>query len=353
MSTTTETFRPRTRGPVTTHDQRQVPSIRRFVRDRRDAPRRLWDWVYAWFTGERHADYGFAVMRMASGVLILGWLVLNIPEATRIWGPGSAYWAPYRDVLGYWWPLNALEGAGTGFFMLWYGIALMLAAAFLLGFQTRWVTPLLFIFYTAINAQNTPISDGGNYFFRIMLIYLIFVDLSRRWSVDDWLRKRRGKVRKETETGTILHNLGLCMVVGQLCLVYFEAGIYKVQGGLWQDGTAVYYPIQSAFYGTFPWLSDLITANSWVVTLVTYFTVIIQIAFPFMLFHRITRRLALIGICGMHLGIAVVMGLPFFSGIMASADAVLVSGGTWVTIQAWLAGVWASGRRKLTRQRND
>lgn len=38
----------------------------------------------------------------------------------------------------------------------------------------------------------------------------------------------------------------------------------------------------------------------------------------------------------MHLSIAVVMGLPFFSGIMASADAVLVSGATWVAIVGWL-----------------
>src|SRR5699024_12818847 len=79
----------------------------------------------------------------------------------------------------------------------------------------------------------------------------------------------------------------------------------------------------------------------------TYGTVVIQIAFPFLLFHTITRRIALVSILGMHLGIAIVMGLPFFSGIMASADAVLVSSGTWLTIQAWLSGVWKSVREKI------
>lgn len=48
----------------------------------------------------------------------------------------------------------------------------------------------------------------------------------------------------------------------------------------------------------------------------------------------------MVTILGMHIGIAVVMGLPFFSGIMASADAVLVSSATWLTIQRWLYGVW-------------
>ena len=68
----------------------------------------------------------------------------------------------------------------------------------------------------------------------------------------------------------------------------------------------------------------------------TYATVLAQIAFPFLLFHRVTRRAALVVLLGMHLSIAVLMGLPFFSGIMASADAVLVSGTTWVAIVTWL-----------------
>src|SRR5699024_5624940 len=122
----------------------------------------------------RKASYGLAVMRMASGALILGWLLVNAPVASKIWGPGSAYLEPYRSVLGYQWPLDVLRDAGMGLFVTWYVVAILLALAFMIGWKTRFVTPLLFIFYTAINAQNTPISDGGNYFIRIMLIYLIF-----------------------------------------------------------------------------------------------------------------------------------------------------------------------------------
>lgn len=133
----------------------------------------------------------------------------------------------------------------------------------------------------------------------------------------------------------MFHNVGLCVVVAQLCIVYFEADMYKVQGALWQSGTAIYYPLQSEAYGVFPWLADALTWFSWPVVLITYLTVILQIAFPFLLFNRWTRRIALLGILGMHVGIAVVMGLPFFSGIMGSADAVLVSGTTWVAIVGW------------------
>lgn len=181
-----------------------------------------------------------------------------------------------------------------------------------------------------------------------MLIYMIFADISRRRSLDA-KRRATGPTRltnTETQVGTVFHNLALCLIVAQLCIVYFEAGMDKVQGRLWQEGTAMYYPISSTAYGVFPWLSEILTANTWMVVLLTYFTVIVQIAFPFLLFNRITRRIALISILGMHLGIAIVMGLPFFSGIMASADAVLVSAATWITIGTWLANQFRSiGRR--------
>lgn len=318
------------------------PSIRAWIAKNKSFGSDALSWIYRWFTENRNASYGLAVMRIASGLFILGWLLFNIPVAAKIWGPGSAYLEPYRSVLGYKWPLDILRDAGVGFFVFWYAVAILLAILFVAGWQTRIITPLFFIFYTAINAQNTPISDGGNYFIRIMLIYLIFADLSKRWSVDSWLRQRKGKKKREFEVVTVLHNIALCLVVAQLCLVYLEAGLYKVQGDLWQNGTAMYYPVSSEAYGIFPWLSGLITANSWIVSLITYVTVVAQIAFPFMLFHKISRRIALVMILGMHIGIAVVMGLPFFSGIMASADAVLVSSTTWIIIQKWLVARWNS-----------
>lgn len=307
--------------------------IRHWVRANRQVPGRTFERLITWFVANRHADYGFAVMRIVSGLCLLQWLLINITAAERLWGPGSAYWDGYREILGYTWPFNILRDAGSGFFWAWYLIAIGLVVALILGWRTRFVTPLLFIFYTAINAQNTPISDGGNYFIRIMLIYLIFADISRRWSLDARRRAKTGA--SEKEPATVLHNIGLCLVIAQLCIVYFEAGMYKVQGTLWQNGTAIYYPVNSELYGVFPFLSDILTASTWMTVLATYFTVVIQIAFPFMLFNRVTRRLALIGILVMHVSIAVVMGLTFFSGIMMSADAVLVSGATWILIRRW------------------
>lgn len=319
--------------------------VRTWLRSQRHLPARLAGRVVTWFIADRHSDYGVAVMRIASGAFLLGWLVLNLPIASRIWGPGSQYWQPYREILGYDAPFDALQNAGPGMFWLWYLVTIALVVAFLVGWRTRIVTPLLFIAYTTLNGQNTAISDGGNYFIRIMLIYLILMDVSRRWSLD--ARRRARSTRSETQSGSVLHNIGLCLVIAQICIVYLEAGLYKVQGTLWQSGTAVYYPLQSVAYGVFPPVADLLTYFALPVVIATYVTVLAQIAFPFLLFHRITRRIALLVLLGMHLSIAVLMGLPFFSGIMASADAVLVSGATWVAIVTWTRSALTDNR--LTR----
>lgn len=333
--------------------------IRTWVKEQRTLPGRTLDRVVTWFIADRHSDYGIAVMRIASGSFLLGWLLLNLPIASRIWGPGSQYWQPYREILGYNAPFNTLQQAGPGLFWLWYVLTIALVIAFTLGWRTRFVTPLLFIAYTTLNGQNTPISDGGNYFIRIMLIYLILMDVSRRWSLD--ARRRARAEKPETQTGSVLHNIGLCLVIAQICIVYLEAGLYKVQGSLWQNGTAVYYPLQSVAYGPFPQLADLLTYFALPVVIATYVTVLAQIAFPFLLFHRITRRIGLILLLGMHVSIAVIMGLPFFSGIMASADAVLVSGATWIAIVTWLRTALTenrlardlAGRLRGTRRRPD
>ncbi|TKV28934.1 HTTM domain-containing protein [Arthrobacter sp. NamB2] len=319
--------------------------IRSWVRAHRNKPSEWLLGLSSWFVADRHGSYGLAVMRIVSGSLVLAWLLANLPVAERIWGPGSAYWEPHRNVIGYMWPLDLLRNAGSGTFWTWYVITIALVIAFILGWRTRFITPLLFVFYAGINAQNTVIADGGNYFFRIMLIYLVFADISRRWSLD--ARRRARKSPPGTQTGSVLHNLALCMVVAQLCLVYFEAGMYKVQGTAWQNGTAVYYPLASETYGALPWLSGALTFFAWATVLATYFTVIIQIAFPFLLFNKVTRRITLLGILAMHLGIAIAMGLPFFSGIMASADAVLVGSTTWIAIQRWGAGALQKLTAKL------
>ncbi|MFR9798380.1 HTTM domain-containing protein [Streptomyces sp. MS06] len=123
---------------------------------------------------------------------------------------------------------------------------------------------------------------------------------------------------------TIVHNAALLVIMAEACLIYATAGWYKIQGSRWQDGTAVYYPLHLDYFTPWPALAHLLSDSGVMVMLVTYGTVIVQVAFPFTLFNRRVKNVLLVAMMTEHAVIAVVLGLPFFSLAMIAADAVFL-----------------------------
>src|SRR5699024_8302924 len=83
-----------------------------------------------------------------------------------------------------------------------------------------------------------------------------------------------------------------------------SGGLYKAGGTAWQHGFAVYNPLHTQQFGTWPVLSDLVTAWGPMVVAISWGSILFQCALPFMLVNRYTRIVALLGILCFHLGIA-------------------------------------------------
>ncbi|UXY28746.1 HTTM domain-containing protein [Streptomyces sp. HUAS TT20] len=122
----------------------------------------------------------------------------------------------------------------------------------------------------------------------------------------------------------VLHNAALFVIMAEACLIYATAGWYKIQGSRWQDGTAVYYPLHLDYFSPWPSLAGLLSSSGTMVMLVTYGTVIVQVAFPFTVFNRRVKNVLLAAMMTEHAVIAVVLGLPFFSLAMIATDAVFL-----------------------------
>ncbi|MFJ4786063.1 HTTM domain-containing protein [Streptomyces sp. NPDC088794] len=137
--------------------------------------------------------------------------------------------------------------------------------------------------------------------------------------------------------GNIVHNAGLFVIMAEACLIYATAGWYKIQGSRWQDGTAVYYPLHLDYFSPWPALADLLSSSGTMVMLVTYGTVIVQVAFPFTLFNRRVKNVLLAAMMFEHAVIAVVLGLPFFSLAMIAADAVFLPTSFLLRTGGWAA----------------
>lgn len=304
--------------------------------------------------------YAAAVLRIGYGLLYLSFLLREFPHRDEIWGPGSP-WTPALatqlfDQTG-WFSVLTLSDSHV-YFEVCYAAALVTSALFLLGWRTRATAVAFAVLVASFHARALFMTDGGDNLILLMAWYLPFTACGRRWSLDArrvGLRTASGGIGGSGRIGgaggaggagegvrsaagprmpvlwrqlgtvreiltTVLHNCGMFVIAAQVCVLYGSAGFYKAQGGSWGNGTALHYVLNLDLFRPWPALSEFVDGHQMMVAVASYLTVLLQIAFPFVLFGRF-KYIVLTMLLGMHLGIAVLMGLPLFSGAMIVADA--------------------------------
>ncbi len=88
------------------------------------------------------------------------------------------------------------------------------------------------------------------------------------------------------------------------------------------------------------------SSSGTILMIVAYGTVMVQVAFPFTLFNRRVKNVLLALMMIEHAVIAVVLGLPFFSLAMITADAVFLP----TSFLRRLGGLAARARDRLARR---
>lgn len=286
--------------------------------------------------------YATSVLRIGYGLLYLVFLLREFPHRDEIWGPGSP-WTPALaqqlfDQTG--WNSILLLSDGRAYFELCYVLALVTSVLFMLGWRTRAMSVLFAVVVTSFHARSIFMTDGGDNLILLMALYLVLTACGRRWSLD--ARRNRLKAAREgdapepvgsfsaqqlhdarTTLTTVVHNCGILVIAAQVCFLYGSAGLYKVQGPTWGGGTALHYALNLELFQPWPALSHLVDGYPMVIAIAGYMTVLLQVAFPFVLFGRLKYPVLTV-LLGMHIGIAVLLGLPLFSGAMIIADAVFL-----------------------------
>ncbi|WP_330172455.1 HTTM domain-containing protein [Streptomyces sp. NBC_01498] len=302
------------------------------------SPRARGRHLYALLTEQPISLYAAAVLRIGYGLLYLGFLLREFPHRDEIWGPGSP-WTPGLAAQLYeqtgWASILSLSESRT-YFELCYALAVVTAALFALGWRTRAISILFALLVASFHARSIFMTDGGDNLILLMVFYLVLTACGRRWSLDarraarhtaaddGRTRKPPGQLRQaRTTLVTVLHNCGLIVIAVQVCFLYGSAGLYKVQGGTWGGGTAMHYVLNLDLFRPWPELSRIADEQTVLLAITAYATVLLQVAFPFVLFGRL-KYPVLAMMLGMHLGIAVLMGLPLFSGAMIVADLVFL-----------------------------
>lgn len=168
------------------------------------------------------------------------------------------------------------------------------------------------------------------------LLWGVWLAQALWWAIGRYARSYEPRVLLDI-VANVIHNGALFVIASEACLIYATAGWYKIQGSRWQDGTAVYYPLHLDYFSPWPALADLLAGNGTMVMLVTYGTVIVQVAFPFTLFNRRVKNVLLALMMAEHAAIAVLLGLPFFSLAMIATDAVFLPTSFLRRLGGWVA----------------
>ena len=215
------------------------------------------------------------------------------------------FWFPASDV-----NIIALH-AGFLFLILLLG----------LGFYSRIVAALALMIQVVFLYRNFSVAYGADIITCYWLLYLCFIESDRELS----LRKKLRLPRFAPKFADLsLSTMGVRLIQIQLCIIYGYTGLEKLKGTVWWEGTAIWSVMSNQQLSTL----DLSFLQNFplLVVLLTYSTLIFEIYFPFAVWNSKTRSTWLAIGFMFHLGIAITMGLVFFSGVMVAAYLLFING---------------------------
>lgn len=160
----------------------------------------------------------------------------------------------------------------------------------------------LFLILIIIKLRNIYIMDGGDNLYTLLIFFLAFYNPTNK-------KGNKKKLEKIPSDKIVL------AIKIQLCLVYLFSGLWKIKGGLWGDGTALYYLLNVNDFKITN-LSQIIVSSPFLYKGMTYFTVLFEVGFPLLIWSRKLKPfLIFIGIF-FHVGIFVLMRIDNFSLVM-------------------------------------
>ena len=119
----------------------------------------------------------------------------------------------------------------------------------------------------------------------------------------------------------------------------------EVQRDLHKIRSCYYWYFQDESVDEFrlPGVNELIYRNPLLVTTITYLTLLFQGSYPFLIWNKRTKFIMLFGAICFHLGIAIVMGLAWFSLSILSVDVIFINDTMYKTIQYYLGKILQQG----------
>jgi hypothetical protein len=208
------------------------------------------------------------------------------------------------------WLVDALAPYGVGDVAVARAVFLAYVgslACLLLGWHTRAAAAVAWLTHTALKTSGNASIYGVDEFAHIALFYCAWMPVGHALSLD----RLAGRVRGGPSAAA---RLSLRVLQLHLCVVYLSSGIHKALGEQWWDGEAVWRSVMRPDFAQFDlgWLAEV----PLLAMLACWGTLLIEVGYPLLVWPRRTRALGALAAVGLHVGIAVGLGLVSFAAVM-------------------------------------
>lgn len=253
-------------------------------------------WIDKLYQQELYSEQVKLFRKWMYAFLFIHTLIL-LPAAADIWGENQLVNFP-GAVSSF---LNILSIPFLSKNFYWILALYLVALLFGIFKPNRIIHFIIWYLYINLYYNAAAVQNGGNNLVALVLLYLT-------------VNNSESKLQK-SPLDILLNNFSVIAARIQIAMMYAVAGIYKLTGDTWINGTALLYVFNNPEY-SLPYFSGWMGQQFWLIDMVTNTTLLFQLLFPIAVWFLSVRKYVLWIGSLFHITIALYMGIFDFGIIM-------------------------------------
>ncbi len=196
--------------------------------------------------------------------------------------------------------------------------ALAVFALLTVGFASRTMSVLAFLLTVSYAHRAVGALFGLDQINIMLSLYLMVGPCGDEYSVD----RQLNRIKKPGDP-SVTANIAIRLIQVHMCVIYLFAGLGKLLGASWWDGTAMWLSLANYEYQSIDmtWLGHW----PWLINILTHITVFWEVSYCVLVWPRLTRPLVVFLAIPLHLGIAICLGMITFGTAMLIGNLAFVS----------------------------
>lgn len=269
---------------------------------------------------------GASILRFLIGFFILkDFFVFFVNRNFLFDKNGIVSYETYLDIINYYnFNLLNIDFTNKNKVIIFLSIGILFSVFFMIGILQRISVIILYLLLFIFKIRNIYLLDGADNVISVILPFFLFINTYSLISKYEIIKNKiLCKFRLYKINNLLSYYFSLAIMV-QICIIYFFAGLHKLQGDVWRNGTALYYVLNSNDFSP-TIFNQYITKSLFIVKLLTWFTIFFQLTFPFFVWFKKSQKLyILLGVI-LHIGIFFMMKIDNFSFILISCYSIFLS----------------------------